>query len=308
MSSSIADEITRLSGCRDDILSAISAKGVTIPEGAVLSSCPELIGSIQTGGGGDTPTALVNTGVSAWVSGVVTGTYTADQLVQQSWVQLTDFDTSNPWDDNKYAAGPWSSISGCVGLQIQGCSAHHSFSIGSTSVISAMSSKGSYWPVITKKITWTGSSETSIEGKSDEGWTNSSQFAELSPGQDVFIMASVAYVAASATAVTGLAIDDGNGALPYPDRPKTETGSVAVSASAYQWQNSNSFGTKYIDRDGYESSRITDYATPTKLWDWNSAAQRASIHNTLTSYYPPTAYTFSEGNVRPTVSASGNWW
>lgn len=50
--SSIADEITRLSGCRNDILSAISSKGVTVPADSVLSSCPALIGSIQTGGGG----------------------------------------------------------------------------------------------------------------------------------------------------------------------------------------------------------------------------------------------------------------
>lgn len=60
--SSIADEITRLSGCRNDILSAISAKGVTVPVGSVLSSCPSLIASIPTGGGGGDPTSMINSG------------------------------------------------------------------------------------------------------------------------------------------------------------------------------------------------------------------------------------------------------
>lgn len=60
--SSIADEITRLSGCRNDILSAISAKGVTVPAGSVLSSCPSLIASIPTGGGGGDPTSMINSG------------------------------------------------------------------------------------------------------------------------------------------------------------------------------------------------------------------------------------------------------
>lgn len=63
--SSIAEEISRISGCRNDILSAISSKGVTVPESSVLSSCPSLIASIQTGGGGGDPTASINSAFSA---------------------------------------------------------------------------------------------------------------------------------------------------------------------------------------------------------------------------------------------------
>lgn len=63
--SSIAEEISRISGCRNDILSAISSKGVTVPEGSVLSSCPSLIASIQTGGGGGDPTASINSAFPA---------------------------------------------------------------------------------------------------------------------------------------------------------------------------------------------------------------------------------------------------
>lgn len=71
MSSSIADEITRLSGCRNDILSAISSKGVTVPPGAVLSSCPALINSIPTGGGYPASGTYSSNPFTAEISGVI---------------------------------------------------------------------------------------------------------------------------------------------------------------------------------------------------------------------------------------------
>ena len=49
---SIASEITRLQGVKSDILTAIAAKGVTVPSGSVLADCPELIAAITGGGGG----------------------------------------------------------------------------------------------------------------------------------------------------------------------------------------------------------------------------------------------------------------
>lgn len=78
MSSSIADEITRLSGCRNDILSAISSKGVTVPADSVLSSCPALINSIPTGGGG-APTGMINSGFSGTGSMTYYQPFTAEQ-------------------------------------------------------------------------------------------------------------------------------------------------------------------------------------------------------------------------------------
>ena len=266
-----------------------------------------IVSASSTGGGGDTPTALVNTGASAWVSGVVTGDYTAEQIAQKSWVQF-NLDTSNPYDSVKYASGPWSSLSGCVGYQLQGTSAYSTLSAGSTGTISAVSASGSYWPRLTKTVTWTDSSETSVYGTSNAEWTDSSYFAGLSPDQEVVILIESYKVASQATAVTGVAIDDGNGSLPYPDRPKIGYGSSAASASAYQWQASNGYGTKYIDENGSESAGTTVYATPEKLWEVNSAAQVSSIPNAISSYYPSTAYAISVGNVQPTASASGNWW
>lgn len=55
---SIASEITRLQGVKSNILDAIAAKGVSVPSGAMLDDCPELIAAIS-GGGGITVDSLV---------------------------------------------------------------------------------------------------------------------------------------------------------------------------------------------------------------------------------------------------------
>lgn len=83
MSSSIADEITRLSGCRNDILSAVSSKGVTVPADAVLSSCPALIDSIQTGGGSQS--TLYNTAFTGYVTATGSGQIRASQQVKSAY-------------------------------------------------------------------------------------------------------------------------------------------------------------------------------------------------------------------------------
>ena len=56
---SIQSEITRLSGNVADALTAIAAKGVTVPQGSNSDDLATLIGSIQTGGG--TPSATQHT-------------------------------------------------------------------------------------------------------------------------------------------------------------------------------------------------------------------------------------------------------
>lgn len=76
---SIASEIQRISGCREDIKTAIAAKGVTVPETATLSSCPDLIGSIQTGGGGG-GNYMYDASVVAPFTGYKTASFTATQI------------------------------------------------------------------------------------------------------------------------------------------------------------------------------------------------------------------------------------
>ncbi len=67
---SIASEIQRLSGVRDDIFNSITNKGVTVPAGSTFSSCPSLIDQIE-GGGGGTVTSMINPTFTA--SGYVSG-------------------------------------------------------------------------------------------------------------------------------------------------------------------------------------------------------------------------------------------
>lgn len=53
---SISSEITRISRNVSDALTAIGAKGVTVPSGATSDDLATLIGSIQTGGGSSVQT------------------------------------------------------------------------------------------------------------------------------------------------------------------------------------------------------------------------------------------------------------
>lgn len=75
--STVAEEITRISGCREDIKTAIAAKGVTVPATAKLADCPALIASITGGGGG--VNSFINTGFTASGEYTYTRTFTATQ-------------------------------------------------------------------------------------------------------------------------------------------------------------------------------------------------------------------------------------
>lgn len=94
---SIASEIQRISGCREDIKTAIAAKGVTVPETATLSSCPALIDSIVTGGAAIS--SIVNTSYSAESIGTNSYPFTA---VQKVTVETTTGTMVLPWSSNYY--------------------------------------------------------------------------------------------------------------------------------------------------------------------------------------------------------------
>lgn len=85
---SIASEIQRLSGIRSDIFDSITNKGVTVPVGSTFSSCPDLIDSIQTGGGGGSNDFLYNTAYTA--SGIcnIVGDFTATQNQVETYGEL----------------------------------------------------------------------------------------------------------------------------------------------------------------------------------------------------------------------------
>lgn len=101
---SIASEIQRISGCREDIKNAIAAKGVTVPATATLSSCPDLIGSIQTGGGGG-DSYMYDARVIAPFTGYKTASFTATQIPVSAgdWNNVSfTYDTSGSQYRNLY--------------------------------------------------------------------------------------------------------------------------------------------------------------------------------------------------------------
>lgn len=100
---SISSEINRISQNVSDSLTAVAAKGVTVPSGANSDDLPTLIASIQTGGGGGTQLVKV-------ASGTVTGdgTYTITIPVGKKmpqtdfWIKLVAKSTSEYAYDTNY--------------------------------------------------------------------------------------------------------------------------------------------------------------------------------------------------------------
>lgn len=88
--------------------------GVTVPVGSVLSSCPSLIQSIPTGGGGGT---LYNTAITATSTASATGSYTATQIPVSAKDNVTASPTGTTsqflqWGQSFYAeVFDWSAVS-----------------------------------------------------------------------------------------------------------------------------------------------------------------------------------------------------
>jgi hypothetical protein len=91
---SIASEIQRLSGVRGNIFDSITNKGVTVPETATFSSCPDLINSIVTGGGA--ASSFINTGFNATGETQYMREFTATQIYNPGIVALTGSDYGPP--------------------------------------------------------------------------------------------------------------------------------------------------------------------------------------------------------------------
>lgn len=89
--------------------------GVTVPVGSVLSSCPSLIQSIPTGGGGGS--TLYNTAITATSTASATGAYTATQVPVSAKDNITASPTGTTsslitWGPSFYAQMfDWSEVS-----------------------------------------------------------------------------------------------------------------------------------------------------------------------------------------------------
>ena len=112
---SIASEIERLSGVRSDIFTSITNKGVTVPVGSTFSSCPSLIDSIVTGGGGD-PTSLINPTFTAsgYTSGYRPFTATQNEVPQYDEIYGTYISGKN--SNHVFIQVPMSALSGAGDL------------------------------------------------------------------------------------------------------------------------------------------------------------------------------------------------
>lgn len=292
--SSIADEITRLSACRNDILSAISAKGVSVPVGSVLSSCPSLIASIPTGGGGG-GTALVNTGISAMYSAVLTAPVTATQIPGGGWMTLPYTAGGDLW-----ASGFWGDISGLKAISITGKSNTYGTFVRDVYLATGYQS---WWPTGSIGFSWSGDASTLVTGTAIGPW-DTSTMGTLYPYTPVYLMIRNVV---NDGATQRVAIDIGGGALPYPDRPATSYVTATASATSYKWAtNGNDYlNVKYVDGRGYESS-YTSYSVHSS--ELGSVTERSnSLQATLTGYYPETAYNFTMGTIG-TSNASGSGW
>ena len=102
---SIASEISRISAARNDILTSISNKGVTVPATATLSSCPGLINSIVTGGGESVPDWFPkNRNFFTDCTGEISYNFTATQKINYSTTLTSD--TANVvWNDGTWSHG-----------------------------------------------------------------------------------------------------------------------------------------------------------------------------------------------------------
>lgn len=314
--SSIADEITRLSGCRNDILSAISAKGVTVPVGSVLSSCPSLIASIPTGGGGS-PTSMLNTGFTATGSASYTRPFTATQ--QQ--VPLYDSVTSSLFLST---AG-----NECVTYKIKSDNSSFFALDGSTPNSLKVSGSKAMWGVFPTGGVVYLSPTTSYQGYSSVGtwsavntttdsFTAEAKFTATSTTNADYLMfygmlpwSTTAQPLCEGTTYTQTGTD-----IPYPGYPLTASGYMTSTASGKEFWNMQYVlgqGDSYVANIVVGASRNAYYYNGTGPSTGSSTSVSPtytgvptanSLHNQIVGYMgtgiEDTGYTYSYG-----PSASG---
>lgn len=257
---SIASEITRLSGVRNDIFTSISNKGVTVPQTATFSSCPGLIDSIVTGGGGGSNN-LYNTTAEGSGSCFGTVTITASQiatpltydtgnlsLTASAWVSTGSMGTSR-FVHNGYLM-PWSAISpftatGSFSLSRSAVGTVSTATYPFFGIPAEVSSTGGFTTAV-----WWGVSggalaagSTGLRYAQSISDTYANQFTDsitsmaqhLKPTDIVFLgftgnaqalTGTAAHVQATVTGITSVS----EWGYPYPDRQLEETASVTASA------------------------------------------------------------------------------
>lgn len=306
--SSIADEITRLSGCRNDILSAISAKGVSVPVGSVLSSCPSLIASIPTGGGGGDPTSMINPGFVGTGAITYVRPFTATQKAVPTYDTITSA-ISCPTGSNQYLAYTIKQA-GTTWFNLDGSSPNKLRFTGT---------KASWASIPTFGTVYMSTSYDTIHGSSVGDWsftstdttfTAEASFTALSNSNLEYLILNnlQGWTVTASTYVTGTTYVQTGTDIPYPQYPSVTQGSASSYLSATEsWVSGNGYYQPKFAMSGYNSVIYTD--GPTTSSTLNSSVQLTlfmdfstskNISSRLTSRIATsedTGYTYSYGAV-----------
>lgn len=250
---SIASEITRISAARNDILTSIANKGVTVPETATLSSCPVLIDSIQTGGGSIPSNEFKNTAfILTATSTAPSYAFTATQIGSYEGEYTTATANITEWNDGRWDHG------GDIGFKIDSNLSAVTESVRYNSAVITISAVDNRWEEeenVRFSYNSANISEDSVCGRwyyNGDNKTYKLVFSGFGAAQaiptsyPVYISmpytnrgnaASSAPASASSFNVTATA------SLPYPQYPETTTGTWNVTASGnQQWDSDSWYG------------------------------------------------------------------
>jgi len=273
--SSIADEITRLSSCRNNILSAISAKGVTVPVGSVLSSCPSLIASI-TGGGGGEPTSFINSSFDATGRYTFTRPFTATQVATQSYRREQFESNFNTAQVNGYLGV----ANGNTFFPVDGTPAELAFS-GSRAQWQDMPTGGTLYSASSTNVygftaaigDWTATTSTT-------SFTARAQFTASAAAPTPFYIVFGNLSPWSLTAnqpMSGVRYVVTGTELPYPQYAITSEGTMSGETTGREyWSGTTTFSCR-LDRSASISTTYNDGPS-------TSSAQGTPIGSSLSSY------------------------
>ena len=330
---SIASEIQRLSGIRSDIFDSITNKGVTVPESATFSSCPYLIDSIQTGGGGGN-NALYNTGAVAIAKASAFRTGQIMQYEMPSYRTATLTPISARYNATTRGILIWN-------VPISSLSAISSTGTYELGVIPTATTTG-YLSAIAKRSYTTGVGSTAgwymiqrysydVISPQTFYWSSVSplntpnagdyiQIGWMASGNQILQKTAVPalYNGQLSGTVTGIEITGYE--YPYPDRPIYETATISAYASAAEYITEKADGLPSINVSGIAYTGITGNGTRSNVTgnivvgtavEYAKAAASGSGLNGWgdvvfpTVNYPRTAY-FTSYNTSPTYTTAIN--
>lgn len=317
---SIASEIQRLSGIRSDIFDSITNKGVTVPESATFSSCPDLIDSIQTGGGGGN-NALYNTGTVAIAeaSAFCTGSASQVGIPATATGILTGTATRahNSYNRGVLAwAFPVSAISAISATGTYELGVIPTATVNTT--LTAVGGRQSY-PDATTSLPTVGNSVPYGETPPLTFYWSAVKSLTAATGAYVLVGWAATGSFPQRTAVPALTAGQLSGTVtgiivtgqtyPYPDRPLTETAELSANASAAEYITVKADSLPSIDISGIAYTGITGNGTRTNVTgtvagsavDYAKAACNTGLNGWENSYfpvadYPRTAYSFASGS------------